>query len=110
MAGAHDDDPDPLKHAADCNAVGHEVVLYPVRMGRDELRFDGAEMALPPRWLQRGWALKRNGQRWYRVKWLCRGCIVLEEAALERRLDYEKACKRARGEDETTYAQMLAMQ
>lgn len=110
VAAAHEENPDVAAHAADCNAVGHLVVLYPVRMARAELLFDGAEMALSSYWVQRGWTLKQNGQRWYRVKLLCRGCIVAHEDALERRRDYEKACRRARGTDDTSYAQMLAAQ
>lgn len=109
-AQAHEENPSVEAHAADCNAVGHVVVLYPVRMARSELQFNGAEMVLGAYWRQLGWVLKRNGERWYRVKMLCRGCIEAHDDAQQRRRDYEKACRRARGVEDTTYAQMLAAQ
>jgi len=102
-----EDDPSPLKHAPDCNSVGHEVVLYPVRIDKRDLTFDSK---LLPKWTARGWQLMRNGLRFYRVKFMCRQCIVLDESAQERRREYEKACKATRGESAQTYAQMLASQ
>lgn len=109
-ATKHEDDPSPLKHAPDCNGIGHEVVEYPLRMARADLVFEGTTLALSNYWRGRGWILIQNGLRWYRVKMLCRGCIVLEDSAQERRREYEKACKAARGQDDTTYSQMLAQQ
>jgi hypothetical protein len=103
----YDDDPSPLKHAPDCNGIGHEVALYPVRMDASLLTW---EKKLPASWVARGWALKQNGGRWYRVKMLCRGCIELEETAQERQREYEQKCRETRGIEALSYAQMLANQ
>lgn len=102
-----DDDPSPLMHAPDCNGIGHEVVLYPVRIGKAEMTFD---QKLLPKWTERGWQLLRNGIRFYRVQYLCRQCIVAEDIAQERRREYEKMCRETRGLDGRSYAQMLASQ
>lgn len=103
----HDDDPNPLKHRPDCKSLGHEVVEYPVRIPKSDLTFDGK---LSSYYAERGWALMRNGERYYRVKMLCRGCIVKETEALARKTDYEKACKAAQGIETLSYAQMIAGQ
>ena len=103
----HDDDPGPKNHTADCRCLGHEVISYPVRIAASELTFD---KKLSPYYVNRGWELKVNGTRYYRMKVLCRGCMLLEDQAQERRRDYEKACAAARGQDTQTYAQMLAAQ
>jgi len=102
-----DDDPSPLKHAPDCNGIGHEVVLHRVRIRKPEMTFD---QKLSLKWTERGWQLLRNGTRFYRVKYLCRHCIVDEDIAQERRQEYEKACRETRGMDGRSYAQMLASQ
>lgn len=103
----HDDDPSPLKHLPECHSLGHEVVRYPVRIAKSELSNDEK---LSSYYRQRGWVLMRDGQRFYRVKMLCRACIELENSAQSRRHEYEKACKAARGVETQTYAQMLASQ
>lgn len=102
-----EDDPSPLKHAADCNGIGHEVVLYPVRIDKREMTYD---QKLLPKWTAKGWRLMQNGIRYYRVKYLCRQCIVAEDGAQERRREYEKACKATAGGEAISYAQMLASQ
>lgn len=101
------EDPSPLKHSPECNAVTHEVVLHPVRITKQDLTFDSK---LQPKWTVKGWQLWQNGMKFYRVKMLCRACIVLDEGAQERRREYDKACKATRGGDAQTYAQMLASQ
>lgn len=106
-AQLHEEDPSPLKHKADCKAIGHDVVRYPVRIERRDLTFDGK---LPSRYTQRGWALWQSGNKLYRRKLLCRDCVELENGAQERKRDYEKACKAAQGLETMTYAQMLASQ
>lgn len=103
----HDDDPSPLKHDPVCRSLGHEVVMYPVRIAVADLTHD---KKLGSYYSARGWNLKQNGQRWYRVKMLCRACIEAENGAQARRADYEKACKEARGIGNSTYAQMIALQ
>lgn len=103
----HDDDPSPLKHDPSCKMLGHEVVRYPVRIAKSDLTHDGK---LGSYFTAKGWSLRQDGQRFYRVKMLCRACIELEKGCQARRQDYEKACKAARGLDNQTYAQMLASQ
>ena len=97
----------PYKHSPDCKSLSHEVVRYPIRMEIKDLNFD---KTLSRYYVQRGWELLQNGMRYYRVKMLCRKCIGLEVSAQERKREYEKACKAARGDQTETYAQMLARQ
>jgi hypothetical protein len=82
-------------------------VRYPVRMAKHELSFD---KGLPRKWKQAGWVLKENGERFYRVKPLCRDCIGLEVDAQARRAEYDRLCKAASGGEAQSYAQMLASQ
>jgi hypothetical protein len=103
----HEDDPSPLKHDPSCRCLGHEVIAYPVRMAESELTFD---KKLPAYWIERKWQLRNNGGRFYRVKVLCRQCMLAEDQAQDRKRDYEKACAAARGQETQTYAQMLAAQ
>lgn len=103
--------PEPTHHTASCIALVHEVVLYPVRMGPYDLAIsESGEKELPAYWLQRGWKLMQNGMRWYRIKFLCRDCIGKEEDSQAFKRDYLKACKKAKGQDDQTFAQMLAYQ
>jgi hypothetical protein len=83
------------------------VISYLVRVALDELTFD---RDLPAHFRAAGWVLKVNGLRYYRVKVLCRQCMLAEQDAQERKRDYDKACAVARGQDTETYAQMLAAQ
>lgn len=95
------------EHAPDCKCLGHEVVTYPVRIAKSDLTFDGK---LPQTWTSKGWVLRQNGMRFYRMKMLCRDCIELEVSAQSRREEYQKLCKAARGESSQSYAQFLASQ
>lgn len=107
----HDDDPKPEKHRPDCKAIGHQVILYPVRVATKDLTYDAnAEAHLKPVWERKGWKLLKNGPRLYRTKYLCRDCVELEREREHRRLEYERLCKAARGIDDQTYAQVLASQ
>lgn len=96
---------EPMHHGQDCKALIHEVMLYPVRIAQKDLTFD---CKLPPQYA--GWTLMQNGNRWYRYKFLCRDCIGKYEDAQKFRRDYLQACKKARGEEDQTYSQMLAGQ
>lgn len=87
--------------------LGHDVVRYPVRIAKSDLTHDGK---LGSYFSAKGWTLRQDGQRYYRIKMLCRACIELENVIQSRRQDYEKACRAARGLDNQTYAQMLASQ
>lgn len=100
-----------MRHAPHCVALVHEVVLYPVRMGRNDLSVaKSGERELPSHYLVAGWKLMQNGMRWYRIKHLCRDCIGKEEQSQMFRRDYIKACKTAKGQDDQTFSQMLAYQ
>jgi hypothetical protein len=100
-----------MHHGANCIALIHEVVLYPVRMSERELAVTSSgEKQLPTHHLTHGWKLLQNGMRWYRIKYLCRDCIGREENSQAFRRDYLKSCKKAKGQDDQTYAQMLAYQ
>ena len=98
---------DTHEHAPDCRALTHEVVLFPVRMSPLALTYD---KKLPAKWIQRGWHLWQDGQRFYRRKMLCRDCIGKQETQQAFARDYQKACKKARGSDDMTYAQAIASQ
>lgn|SRR5487761_2727435 len=102
-----EDPANPSAHQPDCHSLGHEVVMYPIRMAPKDLTFD---KQLPVYWRGRGWNLMQNGLRWYRVKMLCRECCEAENGAQARRREYELACRDARGVSDLTYAQMLAQQ
>jgi hypothetical protein len=89
----------------------HEVVLYPVRMSERDLSINAnGDKELPAHWKAKGWKLMQNGMRWYRIKHMCRECIGKEELAQSFKRDYQKSCKRAKGQDDQTFAQMLAYQ
>src|SRR6185437_792681 len=106
-----DDNPSPEKHRPDCKAIGHDVVLYPVRVAWQELTHDAnGDPHLKAIWERRGWKLLKNGARIYRTRMLCRDCIELERDKDARRKEYERLCKAARGDDAQTYQQMLVSQ
>ncbi len=108
-AKLHEDDPSPMNHSHECRCLGHEVVQFPVRITPADLSFNREDLK-SPYYRSRGWKLMKNGLRFYLVKMLCRGCVALENSALERRREYERVCKASRSQDDTTYAQMLAQQ
>jgi hypothetical protein len=100
---------DPIRHAPECKSLIHEVLRYPVRMAeRDLVVNQSGERKLSAQYA--GWKLVQNGQRWYRIKDLCRDCIGKQEQSQAFRRDYLQACKKARGQDDQTYSQMLAEQ
>jgi hypothetical protein len=96
-----------IEHDPGCKCISHEVVAYPVRIAKQDLTFD---QKLPAHYVRAGWILRQNGQRFYRVKMLCRDCIGLEEGAQARRVEYERACKATLGIESQSYSQMLASQ
>lgn len=81
--------------------------MYPVRITKDDLTWD---KKLPASLARSGWELFQNGPKMYRRKLMCRDCIEKYKTTESMRRDYEKACRAARGLDDTTYAQMLARQ
>lgn len=100
-----------MQHRAECRSLGHEVVSYPVRIAKADLWFDsGGAAHISAYYVGRGWALRIDGNKFYRVKLLCRSCIGLEVGAQARKREYEKSCRAVRGLDNMTYAQMLASQ
>lgn len=57
-----------------------------------------------------GWKLLRDGKNLFRWKMLCRSCIERVYEREENHREYQQACKRARGESDQTYSQLLAEQ
>lgn len=96
---------EPEVHDANCKALIHDVVLYLVRIPKSDLTPKGE---LSSYYHNRDWRLKRDGNRFYRGKFLCHACIDAEEQALERKAEYNKLCREAAGISDQTYAQMLA--
>lgn len=100
-----------MQHAPQCLALVHNVALYPVRIAPHDLAIGkSGDKELPAQFVRSGWKLMQNGMRWYRIKHLCRDCIGKEEQALAFKRDYLNACKKAKGQDDQTFAQMLAYQ
>lgn len=96
---------EPEAHNVGCNALIHSVALYVVRIAKADLTPDAL---LPNFFQERGWKLKRDGNRFYRGKFLCRECIDREELTNARAAEYKKLCRAARGIVDQTYVQMLA--
>lgn len=100
---------DPTQHVEGCHSLGHWVSLFPVRLKVEDVDREKRELKSRAHKAQ-GWKLYQNGLKFYRVKMLCRDCGGKETQAQARRAEYEKLCRVARGQDSTTYAQMLARQ
>ncbi len=96
---------EPEAHRTECNALVHDVVLYVVRVPKADLTVAGN---LSTFFTDRGWRLKRDGNRYYRGKYVCGACRVAEEQALDRVSEYKKLCRTAQGINDQTYAQMIA--
>lgn len=96
-------------HHDQCPKLTHEVrPLYrPAKLINTPAHPEGQ---LEPKWIAEGWKLVRDGTDVFRKKMLCRACIQVVYEREERRKEYLKACKKARGEDDRTYSQLLVMQ
>lgn len=94
-------------HHDQCPKLTHEVrPLYRAAKLINTPRHPEGE--LEPKW--RGWKIIKDGKDIFRMKMLCRSCIQNVYATEERQKDYAKACKKALGQDDQTYSQLLAMQ
>lgn len=96
-------------HHDQCPKLTHEVKLL-YRAGKLIHTPKHPEGQLEHKWLADGWTTKRDGRDIYRTKMLCRSCIQAVYETESRRKEYEKACKKARGEDDRTYSQLLSQQ
>lgn len=96
-------------HHDQCPKLTHEVrLLYrPTKLIHTPQHPEGQ---LEGKWLREGWRLVKDGTDLYRAKMLCRRCIEATYEREERHKDYQKACKKAMGQDDRTYAQLLAQQ
>lgn len=96
-------------HADDCPKLIHEVrKLYkPAKLISTPGHPEGE---LEQKWRREGWKVIRDGREVFRWKMLCRGCIEKEAERDMVRRDYVKACKKARGQDDRTYGQLMMQQ
>lgn len=96
-------------HHDACPKLTHEVRLLfrPAKLINTPKHPEGQ---LEPKWIAEGWKIRRDGKDVFRVKMLCRACIQSVYEREERRKEYLQACKKARGEDDRTYSQLLALQ
>ncbi len=100
---------DPATHADTCPRLSHDVVklMRPAKLVATAKKPDGQ---LEARWLQDGWSVLRDGRDVFRWKILCRKCVAAVFEREERHKEYLQACKKARGEDDKTYTQLLTEQ
>lgn len=96
---------EPEAHRPECKALCHSVSLYVVRVAKRDLEHGES---LSTYYTDRGWRLKRDGNRFYRGKFICYPCRLAEEQALEKLSEYKKLCRAALGMNDRTYAQMIA--
>lgn len=99
----------PETHNDQCPRLMHEVrKLY--RPAEVEHTAAKPEGELSRKLRGEGWKILRDGKDLFRWKLLCRACIqrIYEREANHK--DYLKACKRARGESDQTYSQLLSDQ
>lgn len=99
----------PETHHDECPRIIHEVrKLY--RPAKLEHTAKQPEGELPRKWKREGWKLWRDGAELFRWKMLCRACIETVYQREENHQEYLQACKRARGDDDRTYSQLLTQQ
>lgn len=96
-------------HHDQCPKLTHEVRLLfrPAKLINTPAHPEGQ---LDTKWLVDGWKVKRDGKDVFRTKMLCRSCIQSVYDREARQKEYLKACKKARGEDDRTYSQLLTQQ
>jgi hypothetical protein len=103
------DSMNPADHGMGCNKVLHEVrpLFEPATLVNTPRAPDGE---LTAKYRAEGWKVKRDGKNVFRWKMLCRNCIEKEAEREMVRKDYAKACKKARGQDDRTYGQLMIQQ
>ena len=99
----------PETHHDSCPRLGHEVVklIRPAKLVATPLHPEGE---LERKWRLAGWTVMKDGRDVFRWKMLCRSCIQGVYEREDREREYQKACRQARGDDDTTYSQMLTQQ
>jgi hypothetical protein len=99
----------PETHHDSCPKLIHEVrKLYrPGVLVHTEAHPEGE---LSRKWRIEGWKLMRDGKDLFRWKMLCRKCIGVVYEREDNHKEYLKACKRARGESDQSYSDLLAQQ
>lgn len=102
-------DGDAELHHFACNKVLHEVRPYfqPVKLVSTPRHPEGE---LPQKWQRDGWKVRKDGSNVFRWKMLCRNCIDQEALREAIALDYQKACRAARGQGDKTYGQLMIQQ
>lgn len=96
-------------HHDSCPKLTHEVRKF-YRAAKLVHTAAHPEGELEMKYRRTGWKLIQDGKSLFRWKMLCRACIQIEYEREERQKDYVKACKKAAGQDDQTYSQMLAQQ
>jgi hypothetical protein len=99
----------PETHHASCPRLAHTVVKLsrPAKLVATPAHPEGE---LERKWRLEGWTLMRDGRDVFRWKMLCRSCIEVVYEREEHHREYLKACKKARGDDDRTYSQLLTQQ
>jgi hypothetical protein len=99
----------PETHHDQCPRLIHEVrKLY--RPATLEHTVAHPEGELSRKWRAEGWKLLKDGSDLFRWKLLCRVCIERVYEREENHKEYLQACKRARGETDQTYSELLTQQ
>lgn len=104
-----DADGRPETHHDNCPRLMHEVrKLY--RPATLEHTAKHPEGELQRKWRAEGWKVLKDGKDLFRWKMLCRACIQTVYDREESHKEYLQACKRARGDSDQTYSELLAQQ
>jgi hypothetical protein len=99
----------PDTHHDSCPRLIHEVrKLY--RPATLEHTAKHPEGELQKKWRLEGWKVMKDGRDLFRWKMLCRACIQTVYDREESHKEYLQACKRARGDSDQTYSELLAQQ
>jgi hypothetical protein len=104
-----DADERPETHHDRCPKLAHEVLKLE-RVAKLIHTPKHPEGQLEPKLITEGWKVLVDGKTTFRFKMLCRSCIQAVYDRESRHKEYLKACKKARGEDDRTYSQLLTQQ
>jgi hypothetical protein len=99
----------PETHHDACPRLIHEVrrLYRPAVLVHTPAHPEGQ---LETKWLREGWVIVKDGRDVFRMKMLCRACILKVYEREANHKEYVKACNRAMGDDGMTYSQLLARQ
>lgn len=104
-----DADERPETHHDNCPKLTHDVVRLE-RVAKLISTPRHPEGQLEHKYIIEGWKLLKNGMTWMRYRMLCQSCVRKVYDREARQKEYMKACKKARGEDDRTYNQLLTQQ